>query len=172
MKNGKVDKYIFDGGYAQASAASTTSENNGKELDKMHGLNTYDYGARQYNPILAKWDRIDPLCEKYYSVSPYNYCGNNPIILVDPDGKQPTYEEALAMAQHVYGDVNDDVLIGGWQHSTFNIGLQLSNSENGLNSMIYERIVDGNVTEYAYVTAGTTDNQDKIQDMKHMKKTF
>ena len=30
---------------------------NGKELDKMHGLNTYDYGARQYNPVTARWDR-------------------------------------------------------------------------------------------------------------------
>lgn len=36
---------------------------NGKELDLMHGLNTYDYGARQYDPILAKWDRVDPLAE-------------------------------------------------------------------------------------------------------------
>jgi hypothetical protein len=53
----------------------------------MHGLNTYDYGARQYYPILCRWDRVDPLCEKYYSVSPYAYCGNNPVKNVDPDGK-------------------------------------------------------------------------------------
>lgn len=26
----------------------------GKELDKMHGLNTYDHGARQYDPILMR----------------------------------------------------------------------------------------------------------------------
>ena len=52
----------------------------------MHGLNTYDYGARQYNSLLGRWDRIDPLCEKYYSVSPYAYCANNPILLIDPDG--------------------------------------------------------------------------------------
>ena len=37
----------------------------------MHGLNTYDYGARQYYAFLPTWDRIDPLCEKYYSISPY-----------------------------------------------------------------------------------------------------
>ena len=46
-------------------------DNNGRELDRMHGQDTYDYGARQYDPILLRWDRIDPLCEKYYSVSPY-----------------------------------------------------------------------------------------------------
>ena len=31
----------------------------GKEFDQMHGLNTYDYGARQYNPVLARWDRME-----------------------------------------------------------------------------------------------------------------
>ncbi|HRN17194.1 MAG TPA: RHS repeat-associated core domain-containing protein [Xylanibacter oryzae] len=36
---------------------------NGKEFDNMHGLNTYDYGARQYNPVTARWDRMDRLCE-------------------------------------------------------------------------------------------------------------
>jgi hypothetical protein len=36
---------------------------NGKELDKMHGLNTYDYGARQYYSVLPMWDRPDPLAE-------------------------------------------------------------------------------------------------------------
>ena len=61
---------------------------NGKELDMMHGLNTYDYGARQYEPTLGRWDRMDPMCEKYYSVSPYAYCGNNPINTIDPDGRE------------------------------------------------------------------------------------
>ena len=60
---------------------------NGKELDVMHGMNTYDYGAMQYNPVTARWDRPDPLAEKYYSVSPYVYCANNPVMLVDPDGQ-------------------------------------------------------------------------------------
>ena len=59
---------------------------NGKELDLMHGLNTYDYGARQYYPVVPVWDRMDPLCEKYYGVSPYAYCHDNPIMRVDPNG--------------------------------------------------------------------------------------
>ena len=61
---------------------------NGKELDLMHGLNTYDYGARQYYSILGRWDRVDPLCEKYYSLSPYNYCGGNPVKFIDSDGRE------------------------------------------------------------------------------------
>ena len=59
---------------------------NGKELDKMHGLNTYDYGARQYYSIVPAWDRIDPMCEKYYSISPYVFCGDNPIRYLDING--------------------------------------------------------------------------------------
>ena len=63
---------------------------NGKEFDHMHGLNTYDYGARQYNPVTARWDRMDPLCEKFYSTSPYAYCRNNPVIRIDVDGLYDT----------------------------------------------------------------------------------
>ena len=144
LKNGRIDKYLFEEGYCQAESYvyNTSKDNftfcyydrdhlgnirqvreadgtgsgyviqtidyypfgaelcdgtassdvqpyryNGKEFDKMHGLNTYDYGARQYNPVTAHWDRMDPLCEKYYNLSPYNYCGNNPIRFIDPNGK-------------------------------------------------------------------------------------
>jgi hypothetical protein len=34
------------------------------------------------------WTSVDPLCEKYYNVSPYVYCVNNPINAIDPDGKK------------------------------------------------------------------------------------
>ena len=64
---------------------------NGKEFDELHGLNTYDYGARQYAPLLPLWDRVDPLVERYYGVSPYVYCANNPVTFVDPDGRNPIY---------------------------------------------------------------------------------
>lgn len=66
---------------------------NGKELDPMHGLYTYDYGARQYDPATTLWDRMDPLCEKYYNVSPYVYCHNNPVNMTDPDGKDDLFDE-------------------------------------------------------------------------------
>lgn len=62
---------------------------NKKEFDTMHGLNTYDYGARQYNPIVPTWDRMDPLCESFYGISPYSYCGGNPVNMIDPDGREP-----------------------------------------------------------------------------------
>lgn len=61
---------------------------NGKELDRMHGLNFYDYGARQYDPLLGMFTQMDPLAEKYYGISPYAYCANNPVNAIDPDGKK------------------------------------------------------------------------------------
>ena len=61
---------------------------NGKELDRTNGLNWYDYGARMYDPALCRFLTMDPLAEKYYGISPYAYCLNNPVRFVDPDGMQ------------------------------------------------------------------------------------
>ena len=58
-----------------------------RHIDNVHGLNSYDYGARQYNPVTARWDRIDPHCESYYNTNPYAYANNNPIEFVDVDGR-------------------------------------------------------------------------------------
>ena len=44
-----------------------------------------DYGARQYDPVLGRWFAQDPLAEKYYGISPYAFCNNNPVNYVDPD---------------------------------------------------------------------------------------
>ena len=60
---------------------------NGKELDRLLSLDWYDYGARWYDPVLARWHSVDPLADKYPDVSPYVYCNNNAVNAVDPDGK-------------------------------------------------------------------------------------
>lgn len=60
---------------------------NGKELDRMHGLDWYDHGARHNDAAIGRWHVMDPLCEKYYDVSPYAYCAGDPVGRIDYDGK-------------------------------------------------------------------------------------
>ena len=62
---------------------------NGKEMDRMYGLDWLEYGSRMDNPAIGLWTQVDPLPEKYYNVSPYVYCMNNPVKFVDPDGESP-----------------------------------------------------------------------------------
>lgn len=76
---------------------------NGKEIDLMHDLEWYDYGARMYEPGLCRFMTMDPLCEKYYNISPYAYCVNNPVNNIDLDGRDwiyATYDDE----QFVYFD--------------------------------------------------------------------
>ncbi len=64
---------------------------NGKELDRVHGLDWYDYGARRYDPAFCQFTQMDPLCEQYPHLSPYAYCAGNPVRYVDPDGRNPIF---------------------------------------------------------------------------------
>lgn len=63
-----------------------THKYGGKELDRMHGLDLYDFGARWYDSNLGLFTSMDPMCEKYYNLNPYLYCSGNPIKYVDPNG--------------------------------------------------------------------------------------
>lgn len=82
---------------AASSFAETTRGNaqpykyNGKELDEMHGLNLYDYSARYYESAIGRFTTVDPMAEKYYSISPYVYCNNNLLRFIDPTGMSYTY---------------------------------------------------------------------------------
>ena len=59
----------------------------GKELDQQNSLNWYDFGARMFDVAgVPMWTSVDPLCEKYYNVSPYVYCAGNPVSYIDEHG--------------------------------------------------------------------------------------
>ncbi|MGM9753090.1 MAG: RHS repeat domain-containing protein [Candidatus Cryptobacteroides sp.] len=65
---------------------------NGKEEQTLNNSLLLDYGARMYDPYQCRWLTPDPLAEKYYHLSPYSFCANNPINFIDPDGKYIKYK--------------------------------------------------------------------------------
>ena len=139
---------------------------NGKELDRMHGLNFYDYGARQYDPLLGMFTQMDPLAEKYYGVNPYAYCGNSPIRFVDPDGKEIWIS---------YYNENNEL-----QRFKYEIGMtcevdntHAQNIVNNLNAMAQNEdgyvVVDalvGSSSQYGFIQANTvsSDNVEGFWD--------
>lgn len=54
-------------------------------MDEETGL--YYYGARYYDPKISIWLSVDPLMEKHPNMNPYVYCLQNPISMIDPDGR-------------------------------------------------------------------------------------
>ena len=85
----EVNHYYPFGGLMGDSRNATTQPYKyiGKELDRTHGLDWYDHGARHYDPVTGRWNTMDKMCEKYYGISPYASCGDDPVNEVDPDGK-------------------------------------------------------------------------------------
>jgi len=59
----------------------------GKERDSETGYSYF--GARYYHSDLSIWLSVDPLSDKYPNLTPYAYCANNPVRLIDPDGREP-----------------------------------------------------------------------------------
>ena len=60
---------------------------NGKELDRLNGLDWYDYGARNYDAALGIWRSQDNLQEIHPDIGSYVYVYNNPMRMADPDGQ-------------------------------------------------------------------------------------
>ena len=86
----QVNEYYPFGGLQGKNSNDGVQPNKfgGKELDRMYGLDLYDFVARPYDPGWGGFITMDPLCEKYPWVSPYAYCMNNPMNAIDPDGRQ------------------------------------------------------------------------------------
>ena len=74
-----------------------------KERDSETGLSYF--GSRYYSSDLSIWLSVDPMSDKYASLSPYVYCANNPVRLVDPNGEEWYINEDGNIK---YGENKDD----------------------------------------------------------------
>jgi RHS repeat-associated protein len=108
----------------------------GKEYQDEFDINTYDFGARNYNPALGRWMNIDPLAEAMRRHSPYNYAYNNPIFFIDPDGMAP--ENIIIRGQNdkeitiptAGDDVTVDIPFDIEESGTLDLGLSNVDSKN------------------------------------------
>ncbi len=66
--------------------ANSTYTFSAKEKDPETGLSYF--GSRYYSSDLSVWLSVDPMSDKYPSLSPYTYCVDNPVKVVDPDGEE------------------------------------------------------------------------------------
>jgi len=98
-----------------------------KEKDDETGLSYF--GSRYYSSDLSVWLSVDPMAAKYPSTSPYAYCRNNPIRLVDPNGMFDDEAKAIKLRSRAakrYGedrvsDVYNNTIDGGKANYAFSI---------------------------------------------------
>ncbi|MBQ6071032.1 MAG: RHS repeat-associated core domain-containing protein, partial [Bacteroidales bacterium] len=73
-----------------------------KEKDQETGFSYF--GSRYYSSDLSIWLSVDPMSGKYPSQSNYVYCGNNPIMVVDPNGEDWYESEDGKTLEFIYGE--------------------------------------------------------------------
>ena len=72
---------------------------NGKEKEESFGLYWNDHGAKSLDVQLVRWNGVDPLAEKFVSTSSYVAMLNNPILFIDPDGREVINGDEVARNQ-------------------------------------------------------------------------
>jgi len=114
---------------------SATFTFSAKEKDSETGFSYF--GSRYYNSDLSIWLSVDPMASKYPSLSPYVYCANDPIKLVDPNGEEITkFEDSNGNLIKQIDDGSNAVFrqvgTGRWAHYEFS---GFDESQGGVNEV-------------------------------------
>ena len=162
-EHGQVEQvnhyYAFGGLMGESTGGGTQSyKYNGKELDRMHGLDWYDYGARHYDAVLGRWMCVDPLAEKYTTTGGYVYTLNNPVKFIDVDGREWTQTT----------DKNGNTVITVSLNLSFNgdfSAAQMENYKNTISSEFNRMISDASDGRMSGVIKFYTNNKDIVQSL-------
>jgi RHS repeat-associated protein len=138
-----------------------------KELDNETSY-TY-FGARYYDSELSGWLSVDPMSDKYPMLSPYAYCANNPIILIDPDGRawKPTTSDDnpngyIWVPEEQSYDDNGNLLEGLYHQAIFfteNYTFDENSDYNMGSATAVVYLADGTIVEYDATTRPSDANR-------------
>ena len=138
----------------------------------MHGYDTYDYVARGMYPAIMSFTSVDPHAENYYNLSPYVYCGGNPVSRIDPYGMDywstsdpveierfwnSLFSPLVNMPQYYSNSFN----FSSWDHLTdaeFTDRLTF-NDENETFYFSYSKIINGEINVIGISVRATNVNQ-------------
>ena len=161
-----VAYYPFGGVIADLGMSQTSGQPyrfGGKELITANGLNEYDFGARWYYSAVPFFTKPDPLCEKYYWLSPYLYCMNNPVNAIDPDGRDvyiwattlPGASKILSPATHTFITVTKSV----GNTSYFAYGSEFDGLKGACSGRLCQRAYDQDIS----IFSGKNKNPDLLK---------
>ena len=132
----------------------------GKETQTPDFTTGYtDFGARQYSPTLRRWMTPDPLSEKYYGVSPYAFCNNNPVNFVDPDGER---QWPVNPKYNGYNRRHENNFRTSSRPTHNGLDINLGAGSNDLGAPVYATH-DGIVTRYVSINDDSNPGGNRIQ---------
>lgn len=144
-------------GISSKALKSSYSQNkfqyNGKELQSKEfsdnsGLEFYDFGARNFDPQIGRWNVQDAKAEAYTGWSPYNYVLNNPLKYVDPKGED-VYLIIWASGEDGVGHAG--VAVDNYKTEKYQVKEKYKDANGKTKSRMVEKerqVKDGTVTYY------------------------
>ena len=142
---------------------------NGKELDRKFGLNWYDHGARHNDAVIGRWHSIDKNAEQYYGISPYAYCGGDPVNFGDYDGMAIYEFDSIGELTIKPEETMDQIRVKGVDNtltyapgtitdlSTDNVTILAVNGDP-LGTIIFEFLSDNTIVEFGQIKTGEETN--------------